>query len=100
MTAVYGIARFSALPTDDVLGKLLRTECTVCHHDDIRGGVCLECVAMNMTADALYHVLKVMCISFHGYVGIPYHQIISLLSAGHRRYRYRDCANTVRGVVC
>lgn len=61
-TGVYGSARFAALPCDDVFGALIREECTICHHDDIRGGVCVECVIGKgkLAPQILQHVFQVL----------------------------------------
>ena len=59
---MYASARFNAVPADDVLAALLREEATVCHHDDIRGGYCVEMVVGKgkVSPAVLRHVLQVL----------------------------------------
>jgi len=44
MRGIYARARFLHPPTDDEIGGMFVREVTVCHHDDVGGGVCFECV--------------------------------------------------------
>jgi hypothetical protein len=57
---VYASARFATTPKDDVLGSLFRGDVTVCHHDDICGGIFLECSASTegVAAYSLHNALE------------------------------------------
>jgi hypothetical protein len=60
MRGVYARAHFDDVPTDDAVGRMFRKEVTVCHHDDVGGGVCFECVADWGTAQSVAQALTAL----------------------------------------